>query len=209
MTNSAVRKPSLRQAQGEVTRAQIVKAASDLFLSLGYLNTSVSAIAIEAGVALQTLYNAVGNKAALLSAVLDSAASGPKAPTPVPDFMRERSQEAASAQALLAVLADWFVEVHARTAAVCLVIRQAAAVDEEIAQFEQATGEQRLRNYGLAAAELRAWGAIPLGMSNDEVAAAIWAIGNPDVYRTLVLNLGWSIPAYRKWVHKTLNYVLT
>jgi hypothetical protein len=27
-------------------------------------------------------------------------------------------------------------------------------------------------------------------------AAAIWAIGNPAVYRTLVLDLGWSIAAY-------------
>jgi AcrR family transcriptional regulator len=209
MTHSAVGKKSLRQAQVDVTRAQIVKAARDLFLSGGYVNTSVSAISVEAGVAVQTIYNAVGNKAALLSAVLDGSASGPNAPRSVPDFMRERSKAAENTDALFNMLADWFVEVHARTASLFLVIRQAAAVDGEIAQLERTRAEQRLRNYGLAAIEIRERGGLPSEMTNDEAAAAIWAIGNPDVYRTLVIDLGWSIPAYREWVQKMLNRALT
>jgi hypothetical protein len=40
-------------------------------------------------------------------------------------------------------------------------------------------------------------------------AAAIWAIRNPDAYRTLVLHLGWLIAADLEWVQKSLDQALT
>lgn len=194
---------TLREAQAALTRTQIVDAASRLFLAGGFVRTSIASIAAEAGVSVQTIYNAVGNKAALLSAVLDAAASGPEAPTPVPDFMANRVREAADAAAVTAVLADWFVEVNARTAGIWSVIHQAAAVDVEAASVQRVRNEQRLHNYRLAAVELRSRGALA-GVSDEEGAAMIWTIGHPESYRTLVEQLGWSTQSYRAWVLKTL-----
>ncbi|WP_188742589.1 TetR family transcriptional regulator [Agromyces bauzanensis] len=82
----------------------------------GYVATSIAAIAREADVAVQTIYNVVGSKADILSAVLDAHAQGPEAPRSVPEFLAERSGQAVDAEALLDMLADWFVEVHERTA---------------------------------------------------------------------------------------------
>ena len=48
---------------------QIIQAASEAFLQKGYQNTSMEAIANEAGVAKQTLYNYFGNKDALFEEV--------------------------------------------------------------------------------------------------------------------------------------------
>ena len=61
----------------------IVEAASRLFLEHGYHATSIGRIASEAGVAVQTIYNAVGSKRDLLSRVLDFAAAGERSPVPV------------------------------------------------------------------------------------------------------------------------------
>jgi AcrR family transcriptional regulator len=198
---------TLREAKASLTRRQVVEAASTLFLAQGYVGTSIGAIARLAGVSVQTIYNAVGNKSALLSAMLDVAASGPDSPTPIPHFMADRTRRASTAVGVIDVLADWFVEVHGRTADVWSVIHQAAAVDEEAASVEKRRGEQRLRNYGLAAVELRARGALD-GLTDEEAAATIWAIGHPDVFQTLVRDIGWTPAAYREWVRTSLTGAL-
>ncbi|EAR26258.1 putative transcriptional regulator [marine actinobacterium PHSC20C1] len=192
--------PSLRETLAAATRSQIVEAATQLFLEHGYVGTSIGAIARRAGVAVQTIYNAVGNKAAVLSAVLDTAASGPNAPTPVPVFMAERTRETIDVAALVSMLADWFVEVNERTASIHWIIQQAAAVDEDAAELNRARSRQRLINYGHAAAALRERGGLATGSTDQQAAATIWALGHPTAYRTFVLDEGWSVDDYRNWL---------
>ncbi len=81
-----------RDLSAESTQRAIVETASRLFLEKGYNATSITRIAREAGVAVQTIYNSVGAKRDLLSRVLDFAAAGAQAPTPVATFMRERAE---------------------------------------------------------------------------------------------------------------------
>jgi AcrR family transcriptional regulator len=192
--------PSLRETLAAATRSQIVEAATQLFLEHGYVGTSIGTIARRAGVAVQTIYNAVGNKAAVLSAVLDAAASGSNAPTPVPVFMAERTRETTDVAALVSMLADWFVEVNERTASIHLIIQQAAAVDEDAAELNRARSRQRLLNYGRAAAALRERGGLAQGLTDEQAAATIWALGHPTAYRTFVLDEGWSVDDYRNWL---------
>ncbi|WP_111721170.1 TetR/AcrR family transcriptional regulator [Homoserinimonas sp. OAct 916] len=201
------RPPTLREEQVALTRGKVVRAARRLFLSRGYVDTSIAAIATEANVAVQTIYNSVGNKVALLSAMLDDAASGPNSPMPVRDLMRERTDASQDVSGVLDVLADWFVEVGERTVDVWAVIQQAAAVDPEAADLARRRGEQRLSNYGLAAATLRERGGLTQ-VTDIEAAATIWSIGHPNVYLTLVRDLGWSAVNYRSWVHKSLSGAL-
>ncbi|WP_286217887.1 TetR/AcrR family transcriptional regulator [Paraoerskovia sediminicola] len=144
--------PSLRHTLAATTRSQVVDAAAQLFAEQGYTGSSIGAIAQRAGVAVQTIYNSVGNKVAVLSAVLDAAASGPRSPTPVPVFMAERTSEISDPVDLVHMLADWFVEVNERTAPIHWIIRQAASLDEGAAELERARARQRLHNYQRAAA---------------------------------------------------------
>ncbi|KUM33368.1 TetR/AcrR family transcriptional regulator [Arthrobacter sp. EPSL27] len=201
-------KTTRRTVQAAGTRDVIVEAAGRMFAADGYVRTTIDGIAAESGVAVQTVYNSVGNKAALLSAVLDRAAAGPGAPAGVLDFMRERTRQAADFSALVDVLADWFAEVHPRTAGINAVISQAAAVDQTAARLEVDRAQQRLRRYEEAAAAVRARGGLSSGLSDAEGAAAIWSLGHPQAYRALVHDAGWSVPAYRAWIAKALAAAL-
>lgn len=203
-----MQKTTRRTLQAAGTRGVIVEAAGRLFAAEGYVRTTIDGIAAESGVAVQTVYNSVGNKAALLSAVLDSAAAGPGAQAGVLDFMRERTRQAADLDALVNMLADWFVEVHPRTAGITAVIAQAAAVDDTAAQLEKDRGQQRLRRYAEAAAAARERGGLSSGMSDAEGAAAIWSLGHPQTYRALVQDAGWSVATYREWIAKALAAAL-
>lgn len=201
-------RPTRRAVQAAETRALIVDAAGRLFAKQGYVPTTVEAIAAESGVALQTVYNSVGNKAALLSAVLDAAASGPHSPSNVLELMRRRTTEAPDFDALIAVLADWFLEVHQRTGPVVGLIAQAAAVDPAVDKLQTARALQRLERYREAAAALRSRGGLASGMSDADAAAAIWSLGHPQTYRTLVGEAGWTKAAYRDWLVRSLAAAL-
>ena len=60
----------------QATRRRVVEAARELFLSRGYVATTMADIAREAGVALQSVYTAGQSKADLLHLVTDLAVAG-------------------------------------------------------------------------------------------------------------------------------------
>lgn len=184
-------------------------AARELFLTRGYVRTSLTAVAELASVAVQTIYNSIGNKAALLAAVLDQATAGPDAPRSVSEFMQERTDATGGVAGLSRLLADWIAEVNERSTEILTLIHQTAAVYPEVAALERERGERRLNNYGRAVAVARSRGGLTSGPSEDEAAAAIWSLGHPQIYRSLVVDGGWTLDAYRGWLTQCFRSVLS
>lgn len=197
-----------KQLGAEETQRVIVEAASRLFLAHGYHATSISAIAAEAGVAVQTIYNAVGSKRDLLSRVLDLAAAGERAPTPVARFMREQVESEPDPRRILAQLVEFWRGALTRTAPVFRVIREAAAVDPDIAVLERDRATQRLRNYRQAAQLLADRNALRSGTTIEGAAATIFALGHSETYRALVLDGEWSAEHWAEWLQGTLERAL-
>jgi AcrR family transcriptional regulator len=199
---------SRQQIAAEETQRVIVDAAAELFLERGYTATSVAQIAAAAGVAVQTIYNSVGSKSALLSRVLDHAAAGERAPAPVATFMREQAEAESDPGRILDQLVTFWATALSRTAPVFRVIRQAAATDPEAAALEAQRAAQRLRNYRIAAQLLRDRGGLRKDLSLDQAAAVIFAIGHPEAYRALVLEGSWSERRWSDWASSTLKAAL-
>ena len=197
-----------KQFAAEETQRVIVEAASRLFLEHGYQATSIGRIASEAGVAVQTIYNAVGSKRDLLSRVLDFAAADERAPVPVPQFMREQAEREPDPRRIIAQLVESWRSALPRTAPVFRIIREAAASDPEIAVLERGRAAQRLHNYRQAAQLLAGRDALRPGMTIDGAAAAIFAIGHPETYRALVLDGDWDDDAWANWLQATLEAAL-
>jgi AcrR family transcriptional regulator len=197
-----------QQIAAQETQRAIVEAAARLFAEHGYHATSISRIASEAGVAVQTIYNSVGSKRDILSRVLDFAAAGERAPVPVPQFMREQAEHEPDPRRIIAQLVEFWHGALPRTAPVFRLIREAAAADPEATALEQAHAKQRLRNYGHAARLLAQRGALRRGLGIDQAAAAIFAIGHPDTYRTLVLDGEWDDDRWAAWAQAALEAAL-
>ena len=197
-----------RQIAAEETQRVIVAAAAALFVERGYTATSIADIARAAGVAVQTIYNSVGSKRDLLSRVLDSAAAGERAPTPVPQFMREEAEAESDPGRILDQLVEFWRGGLERTAPVFRVIRQAAALDPEVARLERERAEQRLRNYRSPAHLLAEREALRPGLSEEDAAAVIFSLGHPDIYRFLVREEGWAPERWAAWVRASLAAAL-
>lgn len=66
----------------------------------------------------------------------------------------------------------------------------------------------QLRNYQTAARILSDRGALRDGLTLDQAAATIFAIGHPETYRTLVLEGRWNEPQWADWASTTLKAAL-
>jgi AcrR family transcriptional regulator len=197
-----------KQVAAEETQRAIVAAASRLFLEHGYHATSIGRIASEAGVAVQTIYNAVGSKRDVLSRVLDFAAAGDRAPVPVPQFMREQAEAEPDPKRIIAQLVEFWRAAFPRTAPVFRIIREAAAADPEVAALDRARAAQRLSNYRDAATLLAERHALRAGVTVEQAAASIFALGHPEIYRALVGDGAWSDDDWAGWLRATLESAL-
>jgi len=196
------------QISAEATQRAIVEAAARLFAEHGYHATSIGRIASEAGVAVQTIYNSIGSKRDVLSRVLDFAAAGERAPVPVPQFMQAQAEREPDPRKIIAQLVDFWRGAFPRTAPVFRVIREAAAADPEIAALERARAAGRLNGYRKAATLLAERGALRSGLTIDHAAAAIFAIGNTDAYRALVIDGDWDDDEWAVWAQATIEAAL-
>ncbi len=95
-----------------------------------------------------------------------------------------------------------------RTAPVFRIIRDAAGIEPEAATLDRDRAAQRLRNYKSAARRLDQHGALRDGLTIDQAAAAIFTIGHPETYRTLVLDGNWDDRRWATWAQATLETAL-
>ena len=116
-----------RRAQAAATRADILGAAQRLFERQGYAATTMDAIAVEAGVALKTVYVAFETKSGLLRALWNHLLRAGRDETPVAEqeWYREMLEEP-DAERQLRLLARNARVVKLRIGGVLEVIRSAA-----------------------------------------------------------------------------------
>src|SRR4051794_22213362 len=211
-TMGEVKRGDRRRARGELlaqtSRRDILEAAHRLFVERGYVATSVPAIAAEAGGAVQTIYNTGGSKREVLGGVIELAVRGPDYPATPSQGVGRRLRAAGDPELIVDLLVDWLTEAHARSAAIYLAIREAAAVDADAAELEQALADERFSGYRKAARELARRGGLRPGLTPDHAAATIWTLGHPDAYRYLCRRRGWSAARYRRWLSDELSAAL-
>lgn len=193
-----------RTRRGAATREKIVRAATTLFTTDGYVTTTVGDIAAAAGVAVQTLYLAFGSKVAILAAAHDMAIVGDDEPVPLleRDWVAQLPEcpDAAAGWAH-AIRQMW--ESTGRVAPIYRVIHAAAAdpaVAELVTELHVARGEFSRR---LATLLLALPGARPATHA-DRLGDVIYTIFSVDTHTMLVTERGWSAEQWRDWVHDTV-----
>ncbi|EME22345.1 TetR/AcrR family transcriptional regulator [Rhodococcus triatomae] len=183
-------------------RGRILVAARTLFTTTGYASTTIKAIAVEAGVAVQTVYFVFGNKRSILAALLDVSIAGDDEPVPT----LER-QWVAAAIAARDPLEQLRIQVHAsrqvldRVGPVLLAVRAAAGADAEVAQLWATTcahHETVLRHLMTALATKVD------GLDVDRCVDIGLVLLGPESHDLLLHERGWTAADYEQWVVESL-----
>jgi AcrR family transcriptional regulator len=177
------------------TRARIVAAAGPLFVELGYLDTTMTALARAAGVAVQTLYLSFGSKIAVFEAAFDAAlAAEPDPEDGWLDAVRaERDGRTALARHLEVAAA--IVERRYPLAAVL----RAAAADPEPAQLLGRSHTATLAWHARAVDELAEKPGFTDRISLQRATEILATVCSPETYGLLVVAHGWTTPDWQDW----------
>lgn len=198
----ARRRRERAEEERRATRLRVVEAARRLFLTKGYVATTMAEIARDAGVALQSVYSAGQSKADLLHLVTDLAVAGDDQEV----MLLERPSFAAVAtepnperqvQAIAALIAA----TMERLAPVWVAYREAAAVDAKAAANLVAAHHRRHETF---AGMIRMLPEHHLRRSPEDATDTAWAIGSIDVFLLLRSIRGWEAPRYATWLSQTL-----
>jgi AcrR family transcriptional regulator len=190
---------SRRRAQAERTRASVLETAQRLFLAHGYGATTIGAIAREAGVSVETIYKAFGNKPGLVRAIHERALAGEgDVPTSQrSDEMRAREEDP---HTVIRRWGDFATEVMPRVAPILLLIRSAAASAPELSALWEELEDQRLRRMADNARYFVDGGHLREGWTLEEARDVLWAYTSPELYERLVLRQRWPLERYGQFV---------
>lgn len=192
---------SERARQAAATRQAVLQAARTLLVERGYLATTVADIAAAAGVAVDTVYAAVGPKPVLLRELVETAISGRDVAVPAEDRDYVRAVQAADgAVEKIRIYAAAVTAIQHRLAPVFVALRDAAATDRACADLWDEIAARRARNMRLFAAELRRTGQLRMDLSDSEVADVIWSMNAAEYWQLLVQQRGWTPERFRDWL---------
>ena len=191
----------VRDEKARRTRSAILDAARRLFSEQGYAATTVAAIAGEAGVAVDTVYAAVGSKPVLFRLLLETAISGTDEAVPAEerDYVR-RIQAEPRARRKLEIYAQAIGAIAERMGPLHLVLRDAAAQAPELARIRDDIAARRARNMRRFAEDLIATGDLRPELTVDEIADVVWTMNSAEFHHLLVAERGWSPGQFRGWL---------
>jgi AcrR family transcriptional regulator len=192
---------SVREEQARRTRLAILDAARLLFTEQGYAATTIAQIAAGAGVAVDTVYAAVGTKPVLARLLLETSISGTD--QAVPSEQRDYVQQiraAATAREKICIYATAVTEVNSRLAPLHLVLRDAAAQAPELGELWTEIATRRAANMRLFAQDLAVTGELRPGLGVEEVADVVWSMNSSEYYTLLVRERGWPPARFGTWL---------
>lgn len=188
-----------RQAQARQTRAEIVRAARDLFIEQGYGRTTVAQVAERAGVSVETIYGAFDNKATLLHRAWDITVGGDDEDVVFherPEVVAIRAEPDLARR--LKLHAAFSTQTAQRIAPFQLMVQAAAGADPAAAAMLEEMGRQRLAGIGVMAAEAAATG--QLAVSEEECRDVVWSMTDGTLWHRLVQERGWTNERFAEWL---------
>jgi AcrR family transcriptional regulator len=188
-----------RQKQAEDTRQAIVTAARRLFVERGYAATTMSDIAAEAGVAVQTIYASCGSKRDLvlsLTDLIDEEAGVAE--------LGDELRAAGTPRDVLALGVTITTRIQERCGDIVGSLMSAAAVEEEAAAAMQEGLARHREGARATARRIARLGGLRAGLGSERAATSIAVLSSPAVYAQLRDQHGLSLQQSGQWIEESL-----
>lgn len=199
---------ALRVEHAALTRTRILEAARALLLEGGAPRLTIAGLAAAADVSPQTIYNSIGNKAAVIKSVYDVTLAGDDEPRPMNERPEFRAMaDAADAASLLRHYARLARGIAERVGPLLAVLL--AHADNDVQALATTIDGERHRGNSVTVRYLADRFGLPPGMSNEQATDILWALTAPEAYDRLVRQRGWSADAYEHWLGDAMVAALT
>ena len=188
-----------RRAQARRNREAILDAAERQFLADGYAQTTVAAVATEAGVSIETVYKGFGGKSGLVRALFERGLTGRG---PVPAYQRSDEMRAHETDPVT-IMRNWGVlttEVAALVTPIRLLMRSAAVTDPDMRKLLDDSDAERLTRMRHHADYLAEHGYLREDVTVAEATDILWTCSSVEIYELLVLQRRWSPDRFARFI---------
>ncbi len=192
-----------RRERARQARDQIVSIAEDLFLSRGYAATTVTAIAAQARVSVETIYKSFGGKPGLVRAIVKRGLMG-AGPVPAEQRSDQIRDTEPDPRQILTAWGAFVTEIAPRTAPILSLARDAAASEPELAALLHQVSAARLERMTVNARALSEAGHLRPGITLAQAADILWTYSSPELFELLVLGRGWPAEHYGRFVAQAM-----
>lgn len=194
-----------RRKRAADNQERALAVARRLFAERGYAETTLEAIATEAGIATPTLYAAFGSKRGVLARLLERLVSGEPGGPPVLQTAGAREVFAEPDRwRALHVFAQHMDRILERAGPIHEVMKSAARSDAEVAELYERGQATRSANLEALAARLAERGPLRDGLTVEDAGRTIWVLASKEVRHMLLEHARWSPERYAAWLGDTL-----
>lgn len=198
-----------RQLQARETRARILVAAGTEFERRGYAATTIRRVAEAAGVSVPTVELSFATKPQLLAAAISFAIRGDAEPVPMLERAWARSaQQASSLDAFLVIVEGVFVDSARRSAGLIVAVFEAARQDASMAVLAGELRSQRTETATWLVTGLVARAPLRGGIEREQAIDTVWLLMDPQVFRALTLDRGWTPERVGSWFGDSVRRLL-
>ncbi len=190
----------VREAQARRTRDAILAAAQEQFLDTGYAATTIAGIAQQAGVSVDSIYKTFGGKPGLVRAIYERGLKGRRGSVPAYERSEEIRMRESDPRTIMREWGRLAAEVGAEVTPIQLLIRSAAGVDPDAAALLKEISAHRLKRMRYHARFLAERGYLRDGVSVAQAADVIWTCTSAELYELLVLQRGWPLRRFERFV---------
>lgn len=202
-----VYRSTLREQQAQATRRRVLAAAASQFSTHGYSATTMSGIARDAGVSVETVKGA-GSKAELLVGAFETTFSGSEAAPSLTDTEVGQGVLELPDDAFLGGLIAGLTLANSRGYALWTVLLGASFSDEVVAAALDEILVRRRADYRMAVAEFTRRGMAAASIDVDAAADELSFLLSPEGYQQLVAQSGWTPERYTAWADRRVRGVL-
>lgn len=195
---------ALRDEQASATRQRVLESAGRCFAARGFTATTLGAIAVDAGVSVETV-QAHGPKKRLLLAALEAASVGVDGGQSVLELPEAQAVLAEhDARGGLLGLASFAAELNGRIGRLWQAMAAAAQGDPEIAAAHAGLQERIRADFLTVARLMHQRGGLRTDIPLEEVALTLWLLTSPYQHEQLVVQAGWSAERYLTWLQRVI-----
>ena len=200
---------TLRKNQAQRTQATVLEAARRLLVGQGWARTTITAIAGEAGVSVETVYSVFGNKRTVLERLVEHAVRGDAPGVPLLDQAGPRRVANATDQRQqLRLFAKSICAILDRVAPLVAAARAAAEGEASIGDIYRTLHEGRRRNLMFVAEALLRNGPLRDNMGAQAATDCIFRLASPELFLLMRNVEGRSVDDIEAWLEESLAELL-
>jgi AcrR family transcriptional regulator len=196
----AYRSPT-RTARAQATHRAILSSARRLFADRGYAATTMPVIALDAGVAVQTVYSVFGRKRNILFALLDQM----PLEADLSGYQARLAAASGDPRSQLREVVGFAARMYGGAGDVTELARTIGGADQDLGDLWREGERRRYAAESRLVAEWHARGVLREELSASVATDILWALSGPDTYRLLVRERAWAPDRYRTWLAAALE----